>query len=126
MSGSVCKCCSRRNSVIRKDRPHTPDGRYFVARGKLRRCTNPHLPDTQRRRLIKQLMQARMAARNAEADTDITEANEAVAATKVALGESGAVWWEDDAPDYSGLEPVDTPYAQWWHALSKEARAKGS
>jgi len=27
----------------RKDRPHTTDGRYLVAKGILKRCTNPEL-----------------------------------------------------------------------------------
>jgi hypothetical protein len=118
-------CCLRRSWRIRKDRPHTLDGRYFVAKGKLRRCTNPNLPDQQRRRLIKQLMQSRMAARNAETEVAIAEASQAVAAMKAALGESGAVWWGDGAPDYSGFDPVDTPYAIWWRGLSDEVRAEG-
>ena len=45
----------------RKDRPVTPDGRYFVARGRLNRMTDPGLSDADRRAAIKALMQARMA-----------------------------------------------------------------
>ena len=32
-----------------KDYPHTPDGRYFVSKGRLWRTTNPALPDDVRR-----------------------------------------------------------------------------
>ena len=46
-----------------EDRPETPDGRYFVARGRLCRKTDPRLSDTERRAAIKALMQARMAER---------------------------------------------------------------
>lgn len=66
-----------------------------------------------------------MAARNAETEFAIAEANEMVSAIKTALGESGPVWWDGNAPDYSGLDPVDTPYANWWRALCDEARAEG-
>lgn len=31
--------------------PVTPDGRYFVVRGRLWRCTNPGLPDPEREKL---------------------------------------------------------------------------
>lgn len=41
------------------DYPVTPDGRYFVVRGRLWRMSNPSLhPDT-RDRLVKELMTAR-------------------------------------------------------------------
>jgi len=46
--------------MARKDRPHTSDGRYLVAKGILKRCTNPTLDDSTRRRSVKQLMQARI------------------------------------------------------------------
>ena len=42
-----------------KDYPVTPDGRYFVVRGRLWRCSNPALPAATRERLVKELMQAR-------------------------------------------------------------------
>ncbi len=43
----------------RRSHPHTPDGRYFVAKARLWRCTDPRLSDTTRRAAIKALMQAR-------------------------------------------------------------------
>ncbi|WP_275066506.1 hypothetical protein [Acidisarcina polymorpha] len=32
--------------------PVTPDGRYFVVKGRLWRCTNPSLPPEVRQRLV--------------------------------------------------------------------------
>jgi len=100
--------------VARKDRPHTPDGRYLVSRGILKRCTNPELDDSTRRKAIKSLMQARMS-RDAEA----------VLAAKIILGEAGAVWWDDGAPDFSGTRPEASPYTEWWASLSEAARNSG-
>ena len=100
--------------MARKDRPATPDGRYLVARGRLKRCTNPDLDPGERRRQIKLLMQGRMGGDRAK-----------VEAAKVALGEAGPVWWTDGAPDFSGQPPAETPYASWWAALSDEERAAG-
>ena len=39
--------------------PITPDGRYFVVRGRLWRCSNPALPATVREELVRALMDAR-------------------------------------------------------------------
>lgn len=101
--------------MARKDRPRTPDGRYLVSRGVLKRCTNPRLDDTSRRKAVKTLMQARMARDAA-----------AVLAAKTALGEAGPVWWDDGAPDFSGSHPDATPYAAWWDALTDEQRDAGA
>jgi len=98
----------------RKDRPHTPDGRYLVAKGILKRCTNPALDDSTRRKAVKQLMQARMSKDKAS-----------VLQAKIDLGEAGPVWWDDDQPDYSGQHPLDTPYIEWWNALTDEQRKAG-
>ncbi len=100
--------------MARKDRPHTDDGRYLVAKGILKRCTNPSLDDSTRRRAVKQLMQARMAK----------DAHEVLAA-KITLGEAGPVWWDDNEPDYSGQLPSETPYANWWNSLSDAERQSG-
>ena len=43
--------------------PTTPDGRYFVVRGRLWRKANPNLPVDVRDGLVKQLMNARRALR---------------------------------------------------------------
>ncbi len=100
--------------MARKDRPHTNDARYLVAKGILKRCTNPALDDSTRRKAVKQLMQARMAKNS-----------DAVLTAKITLGEAGPVWWEDDEPDYSGQHPSETPYADWWNSLTSEERQAG-
>jgi len=101
--------------MARKDRPHTEDGRYLVAKGILKRCTNPAVDASTRRKAIKKLMQARMA-----------KDASAVLEAKTDLGEAGPVWWKDGAPDYSGLNPAETPYAAWWNSLTASTRDLGS
>ena len=98
----------------RKDRPHTPDGRYLVAKGILKRCTDPTLDDSTRRKAVKELMQARMKKDAA-----------AVLAAKTKLGEAGPVWWDDEQPDYSNQKPTDTNYTDWWNSLSEEEQQAG-
>ncbi len=39
--------------------PVTPDGRYFVVRGRLWRMSNPALGEVERSRLVRKLMRAR-------------------------------------------------------------------
>src|SRR5690348_7289462 len=45
--------------------PVTPDGRYFVVRGRLWRCSDPSLSAAERARLTRELMAARRAVRAA-------------------------------------------------------------
>lgn len=45
--------------------------------------------------------------------------------SKEILGEAGAVWWHDGAPDVSGLAPKDTDYAVWWNSLTDVQRDAG-
>lgn len=104
-----------------KAHPKTPDGRYFVVRGRLWRCTDPSLPEPERTRLTKSLMAARRAVGSALKHPDhsgLTEARHAVDAAKVALGERGTVWWTDGAPDYNRHMARTTPYADWFRGLS--------
>jgi len=100
--------------MSRAKRPQTPDGRYIVARGILKRCTNPDIDDKVRRNSLKKLMQARMAGDS-----------EAVHAAKIELGEAGPVWWDDGVPDLSGRAPDESPYAIWWSELSESERQSG-
>lgn len=53
--------------VSRKSAAHpaTPDGRYFVVRGRLWRLANPALDEDVRAALVSDLMQARRAVRDA-------------------------------------------------------------
>jgi hypothetical protein len=112
--------------VSRKDYPVTPDGRYFVSKARLWRCTDPSLDDTTRRAAVKALMQARRAVGQASDAVEERAARDAVQAAKERLGERGPVWWSDGAPDEGGKHPKNTSYADWWHGLDAEARARGA
>lgn len=109
----------------RKAYPHTPDGRYFVSKSRLWRCTNPTLSDDERRRHIKALMKARNAVRLAKDEAELKTARAAVHAAKVALGERGPVWWDDGREPEEGRHPKNSSYAAWWLALTEEERAAG-
>ena len=96
----------------------TPDGRYFVAKDRLWRRSDPTLPDDKRQAYVNELMQARRAVGRATSETDRAAARAAVHAAKVALGERGPVWWDDGAPDFTRYHPKNTPYADWWTSIS--------
>lgn len=101
--------------------PVTPDGRYFVVRGRLWRCSNPKLSDERRAELVTALMSARRSKQEAIRAGD-NAAREAarlqVDAAKVALGERGPVWWEDGSPDFNRRLAQTTPYAEWFAGLT--------
>lgn len=97
--------------------PVTPDGRYFLVKNRLWRCSNPALPEAERAAHIKELMHARSAVKHAKTDDEVRDARGRVHAAKVALGERGPVWWEDGAPDVNRHHPKNTPYASWWRGL---------
>lgn len=97
--------------------PTTPDGRYFVVRGRLWRCSNPHLPEEERKRLTAVLMAARRAKAVAMRHGDEggrEQARKQIDAAKVALGERGPVWWSDGAPDVNRHLVKNTSYASWY------------
>ncbi len=106
-----------------KKYPNTPDGRYFVAKGVLWRCTNPALSDGERRAQVKALMKGRVGERKAETGEEIRAARAAIDAAKRALGERGPVWWDDGAEPVDGQKPENTPYAEWWASLPDEDKA---
>lgn len=100
--------------------PITPDGRYFVVRGRLWRATNPALEKNDREPLVRELMAARRAVATARAKADAqaeAAAHAAVDHAKVALGERGPVWWDDGAPDLNRHMVRNTPYAGWFAGL---------
>ncbi len=100
--------------------PRTPDGRYFVVRGRLWRTSNPSLDEARREALVVDLMTARRAVRTALAAEDpaaLKAARGEVQTAKVALGERGPVWWDDGAPDLNRHLAKNTPYAAWHAAL---------
>lgn len=101
--------------------PVTPDGRYFVVRGRLWRTTNPNLPEERRAELVAKLMQARSDLRRSRAiqEEARTDARRRVHEAKVALGERGPVWWTDGAPDFNRHLARNTPYREWFECLDK-------
>lgn len=101
----------------------TPDGRYFVVRGRLWRMSDPKLPEEERANLVKELMTARRAvstARRAGDEQAEKQAHAAVDEAKRRLGERGPVWWDDGAPDLNRHMARTTPYAEWCAAQSKQ------
>lgn len=100
--------------------PTTPDGRYFVVRGRLWRCADPTLAAETRQRRVQELMAARRSVRAALAAADkdaLAAARRAVDTAKIALGERGPVWWDDGAPDLNRRMARNTLYAGWLAAL---------
>ena len=97
--------------------PVTPDGRYFVVRGRLWRMADPSLPPERRAELTRALMAARRAVRGAEGEP-LREARARVDEAKRALGERGPPWWTDGAPDWNRRMARATPYAAWFAGLN--------
>jgi hypothetical protein len=99
----------------------TPDGRYFVVRGRLWRTSNPALAPEQRQALVDKLMKARrqvgIAKKAGDRDAE-RKARAAVDEAKHALGERGPVWWTDGAPDFNRRLVANTPYAGWHAGLA--------
>lgn len=91
-----------------KDYPVTPDGRYFVVRGRLWRRSNPRLDPALRMELVKSLMEARRQRDRIAVDR-----------AKRALGERGDPWWSDGAPDWNRHLAKNTPYADWFASLDQ-------
>ena len=114
-----------------KDHPTTPDGRYFVVRGRLWRKANPALAPERREALVRQLMDARRALRgdatdaDADAEAERAEARRRVDEAKRALGERGPVWWDDGAPDYNRRMARNTPYADWFASVQIDGGRDG-
>ncbi len=114
-------CCETRDLHFAMSRhPVTPDGRYFVVRGRLWRCSNPQLSEDERQRLTAVLMAARRAkgiAMRAGDERGRELARQQVDAAKIALGERGPVWWNDGEPDVNRHMVKNTSYAAWFNAL---------
>jgi hypothetical protein len=100
--------------------PATPDGRYFVVRGRLWRMAKPNLDEADRNELVRRLMAARRAVRDAKQGTDFkaeVAAHKTVDDVKRALGERGPVWWKDGSPDLNRHMAKSTPYAAWYATI---------
>ena len=106
------------------DNCRTPDRRYMVIRGRLWRLSNPFLDPAEHERLVRELMTARRAVRQAT-DTNVRlAARQRVDAAKRALGERGDVWWDDGSPDYNRQPISGTPYADWFASRLPESSAR--
>ncbi|MHC8406957.1 hypothetical protein [Pseudomonas sp. TMB3-21] len=100
--------------------PTTPDGRYFVVKEQLWRCSDPSLSEEARQQLVDELMAARCEVKAAKASGDpahMKAARARVQTAKVGLGERGPVWWDDGSPDFNRHKVANTPYAHWYNAL---------
>jgi hypothetical protein len=75
----------------------TPDGRYFVVRGRLRRMANPGLDDTERLDRVGRPMAARRSVRDAKKPA----------------------WWDDGWPNFNQHMAKNTPYADWYAGLAR-------
>jgi hypothetical protein len=101
----------------------TPDGRYFVVRGRLWRRANPSLPTERRETLVRELMNARRAVKAALRSgvaAELAQARKAVDEAKIALGERGPVWWTDGTPDLNRHKVKDSPYAEWYQKAERD------
>ena len=102
--------------------PVTPDGRYFVVKGRLWRCSSPLLSTERKQHLVHELMQARRekgAAMRMGDGPGREAARRRVDEAKHLLGERGAAWWTDGAPDWNRRLVMDTPYAEWFSGLAE-------
>jgi len=95
--------------------PLTPDGRYFVVRGRLWRMANPALTEEDRNHWVSVLMRARSALRRDAPEEGRAAARGQVDQAKRALGERGPVWWNDGAPDENRKLVKNSSYAEFFH-----------
>jgi hypothetical protein len=110
----------RRSPEVGDGHRVTPDGRYFVVRGRLWRMSDPSLSDAERQGHVNALMDARREVGTAKrADDNVARqtARSAIDRAKRALGERGPVWWNDGAPDYNRHMARNSPYADWFERL---------
>jgi hypothetical protein len=86
---------------------------------------DPNLTAAKASALIGELMKARSAVRSAKlAGSPIEEAaaHRAFDLVKRELGERGAVWWTDGAPDLNRQAVKNTSYAKWYSGLRASRR----
>jgi hypothetical protein len=112
-SGLAAEMCVV-SSPTRVDYSVTFDRRYYVARGRLWRLSNPFLDEKAHEQLVDELMTAKRLLRDGKDPLKRITARLKAAAAKRALGERGEMWWTDGAPDYHRHFAVRTPYARWF------------
>ena len=87
---------------------------------------NSHLSEREKSELVKRLMTARRAVRDAKASANSeaeAAAHRAVDDAKRALGERGPVWWRDGAADLNRHMAKNTPYAAWYAEVQRRRDA---
>ena len=111
----------RASHAVNSAYPTTPDGRYFVVKGRLWRCTNPALEPEVKQKLVRELMEARRAKGEAMRHGDAAgqeRARQWIDEVKHELGERGPAWWTDGSPDWNRHMARNTPYADWFLSVS--------
>lgn len=84
--------------------------------------SDPSLHPEVRQQLVDELMNARrrvgaaLKARDLHAER---EARALVDKAKTSLGERGAPWWTDGAPDLNRRLIAETPYAAWYESVAR-------
>jgi hypothetical protein len=97
----------------------TPDARYLIVRDRLWRKPDPRLPLRRRLALVGELLRAQRELGEAkrEGNWEIEQlAEDQVDEFKQALGERGAPWWTDGAPDQHSVPVQRSTYASWYAA----------
>ncbi len=87
----------------------TPDGRYVVIDGRRWRATDPAIPEERRHELQRVLMAWRREVRRTKGTAGESGARAGVQAAKVALGERGTPWWEQDDDERRTRWETDVP-----------------
>jgi len=74
----------------------TDDGRYIIVGGRRWRATDPAIPEDRAAELRSILMAWRREVKRARGADDEPRVRAGVQAAKVALGERGEPWWEQE------------------------------
>ena len=86
--------------------------------------SDPSLSDERRQELVRDLMAARRAVKDAKAAGDeeaLVTARASVDRAKVALGERGRPWWDDGSPDLNRHMVANTSYTEWYASPSEHS-----
>jgi hypothetical protein len=87
----------------------TSDGRYVVIEGRRWRATDPAIPDERRAELQRILMAWRREVKRVRGTDAEAGARAGVHAAKVALGERGTPWWEQQDAERRTRWEADVP-----------------
>ena len=87
----------------------TDDGRFIVVDGRRWRATDPAIPGARRDELQRVLMAWRREVKRVRGTDGEAAARAGVQAAKVALGERGTPWWEQDDAERRRRWEADVP-----------------